>query len=214
MPSIARHEMGTIEIIRAATRSPAWSGLSQDFRKWPLVKWDPLPKPFRPRPKDPSQTWWKVWSSDRRACEKTTQKTLTFTCLGSRSSMTCCHFHSRATFLINHGAARWRPIAWVEIEKRCEEPPRHHSRTPAKVSQAGVKSCSPPIRGYFAKGKFVQVDTLFVSRHKSISRATQRIWTRFFAGILRKMVSPTSPSFIIFLQREVFFLFFPKPENR
>ena len=103
---------------------------------------DGLSHPFRPKSKGPSQMRWKVWSMVARTCERTT---LTLTCVGSRSSMTCCHFHSRATFLINHGATQWRPTAWVEIRKRCEEPPRHHSSRPAKVSQSGMKSCSPPI---------------------------------------------------------------------
>jgi len=78
---------------------------------------------------------------------------------------------------------------------------------PASVELAGSRS-TPPYKRLYAKGKFLQVDTIFLSRHKSISRATLRNLMPFFAVILRKIVSPCSPNFIIFLEGELFFYIF------
>ena len=85
--------------------------------------------------------------------------------------------------------------------------------TTLQKSRVKIFSKQPsPIRGYYAKAKFVQVDTLFLSRHKSIFGATHCILMRFFACILTIIVSPCSPNFIIFLKEELFFLFFPYPD--
>ena len=74
---------------------------------------------------------------------------------------------------------------------------------PPSLASSGpglAESHLPPIIGYFAKTHFVQVDTFFLSRHKSKFGPRHRILMRFFAYMLRKMTSPCPQNFRIFLQ--------------
>lgn len=63
-----------------------------------------------------------------------------------------------------------------------------------------VESVLPPIIGYYAISKIVQVDTFFLSRHKSKFGLRDRILTSFFAEVLRIMLSSCPQSFRMFLQ--------------
>lgn len=74
-----------------------------------------------------------------------------------------------------------------------------------------VSSVPPPIIGYFAIARIVQVDTFFLSRHKSKIGLRDRILTRFFADMLRIMLSSCPQSFIIFLQCNNFLRIFQVP---
>ena len=63
-----------------------------------------------------------------------------------------------------------------------------------------VSSVPPPIIGYFAIVRIVQVDTFFLSGHKSKIGLRGRILTRFFADMLRIMLSSCPQSLIAFHQ--------------
>ena len=61
------------------------------------------------------------------------------------------------------------------------------------------ESALPLIIGYYAISKIVQVDTFFLIRHKSKIGLNHTLLTRFFAEVLRIMISPCPQSFKKFL---------------